>query len=142
MLSGIDRIEAVTCMDEVVEPSDDLPHRFRAKLLAHRGHQAEATGAAAWWSKVRTWSRPRQLVAAGVFVAFVAMGIYLGTFRSGEPEPTAVIQEISIAEDLPMLEEMGILRNLDLLEDFDAIQSLSEGGPASPPSGKRPPEKP
>jgi len=126
LLGGIDRIETFTCMDEVVEPSDNLPHRFRAKLLAHRRQQAEAS--AAWWSKVRNWSRPRQLVAAGAFVVVLVVGIYLGTFRSGEPEPTAAIQEISIAEDLPMLEEMGILRDLDLLEDFDAIQSLSEGG--------------
>lgn len=132
-LAVIDRVELLPAFDEAIEPSADLGARFRARLETHREETARARDAAsvggfgAFWRAVRSWSVPRQLLAAGALAGFLAFGIYLGIHREAQRVIETPPTEIQIAQNLPLLRDMQVIENLDLLEDFDAIQSMPEG---------------
>jgi anti-sigma factor RsiW len=120
-LGDSDRIEALSSMDEPIEPSPDLSERFTQRLLQHRSAQ-EGQVRMGWWRQL--W-RPRRLAAAAALAGLLALLVFLKDFRRSPPSSQEVA-DYSFAEDLPLLEEMDVIRNFELIEDFDAIQKLAE----------------
>ncbi|HYK87161.1 MAG TPA: zf-HC2 domain-containing protein [Acidobacteriota bacterium] len=124
-LSAPDRIEGLVALDEAIEPSSEFESRFSARLDAHRRKQGATPDQPSLRERILAWSLSRQLAAAGVLAAFLALGIYIGMFRDRLQAPVATVTEVSIAENLPLLQDMAVIENLDLLEDFDTIQGLN-----------------
>lgn len=125
-LDALDRIEILTALDEEIEPSAHLLTRFRVRVEQHRSRAAESRAGFSWIRRHVSWGRRSQLAAAvfGITILLVA-GVYWSRYQAGSAQRGSTINEINIAEKLPLLRDMPVIQNLDLLEDFDSIQSLS-----------------
>ncbi len=126
LLTPVDRVELLPALDEMVEPSAELPARFRARL---EEHALERAGKARW--SLRGWmraagARPARLATAGALaVVVLAAGIVLYNARIRETGPSEM--DITIAQNLTLLQDMDVIENLDMLEDFDAIENMPAG---------------
>jgi predicted anti-sigma-YlaC factor YlaD len=128
-LSSLDRVEALTAFDEAIEPSADLPRRFRSRLAEHRRRlERPAARDRSLLNRYLAWGWQRQFAAAASLVLLFSMSIYVGKQLSRSDGEARAASEIGIAENLPLLLDMGVIENLDLLQDFDLIQNLSAGG--------------
>jgi anti-sigma factor RsiW len=124
-----DRVEALIARDEIVTPSENLQERFIARLEAHMQQTEAMERIVPLWSRIRSWSLPQQLAAAGALGVLGAIGVYLNTGsvpNVAEPPPA----EVAIAESLPLLQDMEVIENLELMENFDVIQGLSDAAPS------------
>jgi hypothetical protein len=124
-LVGSDRVEALVGKDDVIPPSQDLQERFRARLQAHRQQAQAMERLTPLWSRIRLWSLPQRLTAAGALAAMAATALYLTTGSSPDMAE-APPAEVAIAESLPLLRDMEIIENLELLENFEVIEGLSD----------------
>jgi anti-sigma factor RsiW len=123
-LSLSQRIEILPALDESIELSEDFASRFDARLQERRGHQAFSKQQDPWWRRISGWRRPWPLAAAGVLVALVAVGIFLGRHPGDTTDQPVYFNDIAIAESLPLLKDMAVITNLDFLEGFDMIENL------------------
>jgi anti-sigma factor RsiW len=126
-LSPSERMEILPALDDEIEPSEDFAARFHARLQERRSKAASAKRPAQWWKAVFVWGRPWNLAAAGTLAAILIAGVFWGGSLRGTRELPDDMNELSIAEHLPLLQDMAVISNLDLLEDFDTIENLTPG---------------
>jgi anti-sigma factor RsiW len=132
-LSRVDRIEILIAEDQGIEPSADLPLRFRRRLEEHRRRrQGEAVPERQALFRYLAWGWPRQIAAAASLALLFAAAIFVGRQMTRQNGEGRIVSEIGIAENLPLLLDMDVIENLDLLQDFDLIQNLSAGGGNAP----------
>ena len=128
-LSPTDWVEVLPVFDEAIEPSEDFALRFHARLRERRYPPKSR------WRALSAWGRPWQLLGAGALAALMMLGIFLGRHPGGgaadRPES---LNDIAVAENLPLLRDMAVISNLDMLEDFDAIEDLRPEGSKAPRS--------
>ncbi len=117
VLSPSEWVELLPALDVSLEPSADFSARFQAKLNARPKP---------WWRRIRQWGIPRQLVAAGALASIIFAGILVLKRPDVGPERASSMNDIQIAQDLPLLQDMAVVNNLDLLEDFDTIENLPQ----------------
>jgi anti-sigma factor RsiW len=126
-LSPSDRIEILPALDDEIEPSADFASRFQAKLQERHLRGVSVTRSIPWWKVVFVWRRPWNLAAAGALAAVLIAGVFWGGYLRGTREQPEDVNELSIAEHLPLLQDMAVISNLDLLENFDTIENLAPG---------------
>ena len=116
-LASADWVEVMPAMDETLEPSGDFAARFRAKLSARPKP---------WWKRVWEWGSTRQLVAAGALASVILTGIFVLRQQDAGQDRAPDLNDIQVAQNLPLLQDMAVVNNLDLLEDFDTIENLPQ----------------
>ena len=128
MLSPADRMEILPALDDEIEPSENFPARFHARLQDRsRDKQRDA-----WWRRIAAWGYPWKLAAAGVLTVLLAAGIFWARYPGGRSEPPESLsdfppaEDLPLIEDLPLLQDMAVISHLDLLENFDAIEMLTK----------------
>jgi hypothetical protein len=115
-------------LDDEIEPSEDFAARFHARLQERRGAGGIDKQGDSWWRWVAAWGYSWKLAAVAAVVVLMAAGIFLARYPRGIPEAPDELNDLAIAENLPLLQDMAIISNLDLLENFDAIETLTEQG--------------
>jgi hypothetical protein len=126
-LSLSDRVELLPLLDSVVEPSDLLDVRFRARLAAHRAASAYPHRTVV--GRLLGWVSAPRLVAAGALTIVLAAAVIISLRTAPVSGPASTPREYGVAENLPILQDLDVVQNLDLLQDLDAIQALDEGVP-------------
>jgi anti-sigma factor RsiW len=124
-LSPAERMEILPSLDDEIEPSEDFTARFHARLQERGRKAVSISRPVPWWKVVFVWGRPWNYAAAGALAAILIAGVFWGGYLHGTRELSGDMNELSIAEHLPLLQDMAVISNLDLLEDFDTIESLS-----------------
>jgi hypothetical protein len=119
VLSPVDRMELLPALDDEIEPSENFAARFHARIQERRCRPIP------WWKAVLMWGRPWNLAASGVLAAILIAGVFWGGYLRETRNMPDDVNEISIAEHLPLLQDMAVINNLDLLENFDAIESMT-----------------
>jgi hypothetical protein len=109
-------VELLPVLDAEIEPSPDFALRLKARLDARTQP---------WWRKIPVWDWPRQLAAAGALAAVIFAAVLAIRYPGAGKDPSASLNDYTVAEQLPLLKDMPVVSNLDLLEDFDAIENLS-----------------
>ena len=126
-LSPVERMEILPALDDEIEPSEDFAARFHSRLQERRNRATSVRQSIPLWKMVLVWGRPWNLTAIGTLAAILIAGALWVRYPGGTRELPADMNELSIAEHLPMLEDMAVISNLDLLENFDAIENLAPG---------------
>jgi len=109
-LEAADKMEILPALDEEIEPSADFAERFHARL-----HEPRRTSA---------WRNPTALAAAAAIV-LLAAGVFFGQYFRGTTAVPDSLNDLTLAENLPLLEDRALLENLELLENFEAIENLT-----------------
>jgi hypothetical protein len=126
-LSPAERMEILPALDDDIEPSADFALRFQSMLQERRRGAASVSRPIPWWKVVFVWGRPWSFAAAGALAAVLIAGVFWGGYLRATRELPKDMNELSIAEHLPLLQDMAVISNLDLLEDFDTIENLTPG---------------
>ena len=127
LLSPAGRMEILPALDDEIEPSEDFAARFHARLRERNREAASIPRSIPWWKVVFMWGRPWNFAAAGALAAILIAGVFWGGSLRGRRDLPDDMNELSIAEHLPLLQDMAVISNLDLLEDFDTIENLAPG---------------
>jgi len=114
MLNPSQWVEVLPLLDQAIEPSEDFARRFRVKLESRPQP---------WWKSRALQRWPRPLAATGGLAAIVLAGVLFIREPAVKQEPVS-LNELSVAESLPLLEDMPVITNLDFLEDFETIENL------------------
>ncbi|MDM7995203.1 MAG: anti-sigma factor [Acidobacteriota bacterium] len=109
-LDATDKVEILPALDEEIEPSPDFAERFYSRLQEPR--------------RTSPWRNPIALAAAAAIV-LLAASLFFGRYYRGMTEAPDTLNDIALAENLPLLEDRAVLENLELLENFDAIEKLT-----------------
>jgi len=116
-LAPADWVEILPAMDEIIEPSGDFAARFQARLSARPKP---------WWRRIGEWGSTRKLVAAGALASVILGGIFVWRQPDAGQDRATDMNDIQVAQNLPLLQDMPVVNNLDLLEDFDTIENLPQ----------------
>ena len=108
-------VEILPAMDEMIEPSGDFTARFHSKLSARP---------VPWWRRMTDWPYARRLATAGTLAAVMLIGVFVIRYPKAGLDRAAYMNDLQVAENLPLLQDMAVVSNLDLLEDFDTIENL------------------
>lgn len=121
-LSPSDRMEILPALDEEIEPSGSFAARFHSRLRERSvSGQREA-----WWRRLRAWGYPWKPAAVGVLVVLLVAGIFWGRYSGRTLEIPENLNDMPLAENLPLLQDMAVISHLDLLENFEVIEELTK----------------
>ena len=110
-------VEILPAIDETIDPSEDFAQRFYAKLSRRPKP---------WWRRMARGPLIRPFAVAGAMAAVLLVGITVIRYPDFRQDRAEDLNDVRIAENLPLLEDMAVVSNLDLLEDFDTIENLSK----------------
>jgi len=127
-LSAEDLMEVLPSIDETIEPSENFSSGFYARLESRIREGSKAVSAQPVNRKKRAWlpGWSLQLAAAAcLLIVVVAAGFHFRAV-SPVPDPTAVMYEIEVTENLALLKDMPMIEDLEFFEDLETIENLSQ----------------